>query len=138
MEIDMEKRLRDCTRHMENLDYTALSQEDIKKETEDILIQIGFLQNDLILCRIRSGVLIICAVLAVIAVLASQTLPFYIFGIIMQKFGLGFSNISSSDLVRYLKTKGYREEQIIEAGLATHGGNQCIGAACTGVFGTDS
>ena len=38
MEIDMEKRLRDCTRHMENLDYTALSQEDIKKETEDILI----------------------------------------------------------------------------------------------------
>ena len=38
----------------------------------------------------------------------------------MQKFGLGFSNISSSDLVRYLKTKGYREEQIIEAGLATH------------------
>ena len=83
MEIDMEKRLRDCTRHMENLDYTALSQEDIKKETEDILIQIGFLQNDLILCRIRSGVLIICAVLAVIAVLASQTLPFYIFGIIM-------------------------------------------------------
>ena len=56
---------------------------DIKKETEDILIQIGFLQNDLILCRIRSGVLIICAVLAVIAVLASQTLPFYIFGIIM-------------------------------------------------------
>ena len=38
----------------------------------------------------------------------------------MQKFGLGFSNVSSSDLVRYLKTKGYREEQIIEAGLATH------------------
>ena len=38
----------------------------------------------------------------------------------MQKFGLGFSNISSSDLVRYLKTKGYREEQIIEAGLATY------------------
>ena len=83
MEIDMEKRLRDCTRHMENLDYAALSQEDIEKETGDILIQIGFLQNDLILCRIRSGVLIICAVLAVIAVLASQTLPFYIFGIIM-------------------------------------------------------
>ena len=83
MEIDMEKRLRDCTRHMENLDYTALSQEDIEKETGDILVQIGFLQNDLILCRIRSGVLIICAVLAVIAALTSRTLPFFIFGIIM-------------------------------------------------------
>ena len=83
MEIDMEKRLRDCTRHMENLDYTALSQEDIEKETADILVQIGFLQNDLILCRIRSGVLIICAVLAVIAALANQTIPFDIFGIVL-------------------------------------------------------
>ena len=83
MEIDMEKRLRDCTRHMENLDYTALSQEDIEKETKDILVQIGFLQNDLILCRIRSGVLIICAVLAVIAAITSQAMPLYVFGIIM-------------------------------------------------------
>ena len=42
MEIDMEKRLRDCTRHMENLDYTALSQEDIKKETEELKYNVYF------------------------------------------------------------------------------------------------
>ena len=38
----------------------------------------------------------------------------------MQKFGLGYSNISSDDLVKYLRTKGYKDDQIIEAGLASH------------------
>jgi DNA primase len=38
----------------------------------------------------------------------------------MQHFGLGYSNISSDDLTRYLKSKGYSDSQIIEAGLATH------------------
>ena len=53
MEIDMEKRLRDCTRHMENLDYTALSQEDIKKETEDILVELHSFDD--LLAMIRHG-----------------------------------------------------------------------------------
>ena len=38
----------------------------------------------------------------------------------MQKFGLGYSNVSSNDLVKYLHTKGYQDDQIIEAGLASH------------------
>ncbi len=35
-------------------------------------------------------------------------------------FGLGFSNISPDDLVQYLRSKGYKDAQIIEAGLASH------------------
>jgi len=38
----------------------------------------------------------------------------------MQHFGLGYANISSNDLVKYLKDKGYTDAQIIEAGLASH------------------
>ena len=37
----------------------------------------------------------------------------------LQKFGLGFANKTSNDLVLYLKNKGYRDEQIIQAGLAS-------------------
>ena len=37
----------------------------------------------------------------------------------LQKFGLGFANKTSNDLVQYLRGKGYRDEQIIQAGLAT-------------------
>lgn len=37
----------------------------------------------------------------------------------MKKFGLGFSNVSSNDLVQYLHTKGYQDELIQEAGLAS-------------------
>ena len=37
----------------------------------------------------------------------------------LQKFGLGFANKSSNDLVLYLRSRGYRDEQIIQAGLAT-------------------
>ena len=36
----------------------------------------------------------------------------------MQKFGLGFANVSGSDLVQYLRSKGYADELIQEAGLA--------------------
>ena len=35
-------------------------------------------------------------------------------------FGLGYSNVTSDDLVKYLKNKGYTDAQIIEAGLASH------------------
>ncbi len=35
-------------------------------------------------------------------------------------FGLGYSNGASSDLVKYLKGRGYSDAQIIEAGLASH------------------
>ncbi len=35
-------------------------------------------------------------------------------------FGLGYSNGASSDLVKYLKGKGYSDALIIEAGLASH------------------
>ncbi len=35
-------------------------------------------------------------------------------------FGLGYSNISPDDLVKYLRSKGYKDAQIIEAGLASH------------------
>ncbi|MBE5843860.1 MAG: DNA primase [Butyrivibrio sp.] len=35
-------------------------------------------------------------------------------------FGLGYSNGASSDLVKYLKSKGYSDALIIEAGLASH------------------
>ena len=37
----------------------------------------------------------------------------------LKKFGLGFANKTSNDLVLYLKKKGYKDEQIIQAGLAT-------------------
>ncbi|MBQ9990166.1 MAG: DNA primase [Lachnospiraceae bacterium] len=37
----------------------------------------------------------------------------------LQKFGLGFANKTSNDLVQYLKSKGYKDEQIIQAGLAS-------------------
>ncbi|MCI6812240.1 MAG: DNA primase [Lachnospiraceae bacterium] len=36
----------------------------------------------------------------------------------LQKFGLGFANKTSNDLVSYLKSKGYQDEQLIQAGLA--------------------
>lgn len=37
----------------------------------------------------------------------------------MKQFGLGFSNVTSDDLVKYLKTKGYEDQLIQEAGLAS-------------------
>ncbi|MBR5596250.1 MAG: DNA primase [Lachnospiraceae bacterium] len=37
----------------------------------------------------------------------------------IKKFGLGFANKTSNDLTLYLKKKGYTDEQIIQAGLAT-------------------
>ncbi len=37
----------------------------------------------------------------------------------IKKFGLGFSNVTSDDLVRYLKSKGYEDKLIQEAGLAS-------------------
>ena len=37
----------------------------------------------------------------------------------IKKFGLGFSNVTSNDLVRYLKSKGYEDKLIQEAGLAS-------------------
>ena len=37
----------------------------------------------------------------------------------IKKFGLGFSNVSSDDLVKYLKSKGYEDKLILEAGLAS-------------------
>ncbi len=36
----------------------------------------------------------------------------------MQKFGLGFAGMSGSSLVQYLRSKGYRDELVQEAGLA--------------------
>lgn len=38
----------------------------------------------------------------------------------IQHFGLGYAGITSNALVMYLKSKGYKDEQIIEAGLAAH------------------
>ena len=38
----------------------------------------------------------------------------------IKKFGLGYANVTSDDLVRYLKGKGYSDALIIEAGLASH------------------
>ena len=38
----------------------------------------------------------------------------------MQRFGLGFSNVTSDDLVQHLRKLGYKDAQIIEAGLASH------------------
>ena len=37
----------------------------------------------------------------------------------IHKFGLGFANMTSDDLTRYLKSKGYEDKLIQEAGLAT-------------------
>ena len=37
----------------------------------------------------------------------------------IKNFGLGFANKTSNDLTLYLKKKGYTDEQIIQAGLAT-------------------
>lgn len=37
----------------------------------------------------------------------------------MKKFGLGYSNITSDDLANYLKSKGYEEQDIVDAGLAS-------------------
>lgn len=36
----------------------------------------------------------------------------------IKKFGLGFANVTSDDLVKYLKSKGYEDKLVIEAGLA--------------------
>lgn len=38
----------------------------------------------------------------------------------MKKFGLGYANITSNDLVAYLRSKGYKDELIVESGLADH------------------
>ena len=38
----------------------------------------------------------------------------------IKRFGLGYSNVTSDDLVRYLKKKGYSDALIIKAGLASH------------------
>lgn len=38
----------------------------------------------------------------------------------MKKFGLGFANVKSNDLTRYLKSKGYSDAEIRDAGLATY------------------
>ena len=38
----------------------------------------------------------------------------------MQHFGLGYSNITSDDLVKHLKSLGYQDSQIIDAGLASY------------------
>ncbi|WP_029320460.1 DNA primase [Butyrivibrio sp. AE3004] len=37
----------------------------------------------------------------------------------IRKFGLGYSNVTSDDLVKYLRSKGYSDAMIIEAGLAS-------------------
>ena len=37
----------------------------------------------------------------------------------IKKFGLGFAGISGNELVRYLKTKGYTDDLVKEAGLAS-------------------
>lgn len=37
----------------------------------------------------------------------------------MKKFGLGFANVSGSDLVQYLRSKGYADDLVQEAGLAS-------------------
>lgn len=37
----------------------------------------------------------------------------------MNKFGLGFANVTNNDLVQYLKSKGYDDKLITEAGLAS-------------------
>lgn len=38
----------------------------------------------------------------------------------MKKFGLGYSNITSDDLTKYLKSKGFSDDIIMEAGLASY------------------
>ncbi len=38
----------------------------------------------------------------------------------MQHFGLGYANITSDDLVKHLKSLGYEDSQIIDAGLASY------------------
>ena len=37
----------------------------------------------------------------------------------IKKFGLGFANVTSNDLVKYLKSKGFEDKLIQEAGLAS-------------------
>ncbi len=37
----------------------------------------------------------------------------------IKRFGLGFANVTSNDLVKYLKSKGYEDKLIQEAGLAS-------------------
>lgn len=38
----------------------------------------------------------------------------------IKKFGLGFANVTSNDLVQYLKSKGYEDNLVQEAGLASY------------------
>lgn len=37
----------------------------------------------------------------------------------LKRFGLGYANVNSDDLTKYLKSKGYADQDIIEAGLGT-------------------
>ncbi len=74
----MEKRLRDCIRHMENLDYNALSQEDMERERKEFLIQMGFLQHELLCWQIWAGVFVICSFLGAGIVLMKMTVPAFV------------------------------------------------------------
>ncbi|WP_026516343.1 DNA primase [Butyrivibrio sp. MC2021] len=38
----------------------------------------------------------------------------------LQHFGLGYANVTSDDLVKHLRSKGFDDKQIIEAGLASY------------------
>ncbi len=38
----------------------------------------------------------------------------------MKSWGLGYSNMYSDDLVKYLRSKGYKDEMIVKSGLASH------------------
>ena len=38
----------------------------------------------------------------------------------LQHFGLGYANVTSDDLVKHLRSKGYEDKQIIDAGLASY------------------
>ena len=37
----------------------------------------------------------------------------------IRKFGLGYANVTSDDLVKYLKSKGYEDQLLIDSGLAS-------------------
>ncbi|MCH4190715.1 MAG: hypothetical protein LKF52_00270 [Butyrivibrio sp.] len=70
----MDKRLRDCIRHMENLDYAALSQEDMERERKEFLIQMGFLQHELLFWQIWAGVFMICVFIGTGILLIKMTI----------------------------------------------------------------
>ena len=78
----MDKRLKDCIRHMDELDYESLSEEETMDKRRELLTQIGFLQHALFLRMFWTGLLIVCLVITTAAVFVFNLIAGIVTGVI--------------------------------------------------------